>query len=103
MNLKNATPKELIPIICIICEQFLITFDELINEENKKENIDIKEARAIVCYYIHKKNFYSASSLCRILNTSPSNVANVAKRVEEDISFDQGYNDKIERIINLLN
>lgn len=100
MNIKNATPKELLPVIKNICSQFLITFDDLINSD--KENIDIKEARAIVCYYIFGVNGYSPASLSRIIKTHRTNVYNASKRVADEMQFNKDYKEKIERIIKLL-
>ena len=100
MNIKNATPKELMPIIKNICSQFLITFEELIGD--KTQNLDTKEARAIVCYYLFAVNGYSPASLARILRKSRSNVYNTSKRVSDEMETNKNYKLKIERIINLL-
>lgn len=99
MNIKNLTPKELLPVIKNVCSQYLISYDEL----KTKKNTDITEAKAIICYYIVLINGYSPSSLARLINFKRCNVYYSANRVANEISVDKRYKEKIERIINNLN
>jgi len=99
-KIKYLTPLEMKALIESICVQFCITLEELINEGNKTENCDIKEARAIVCYYLFLVNGYNPSSLGRSINTSRSNVYHASKRVADEMQFNKDYKEKVERIIN---
>ena len=97
-KIKYLTPREIKPIVKSICDEFLVTLDELHHESN----IDIKEARAIICYYLHGLNGYSSSSLARYLGIKHSTVIYHSKRITGQIEVNKLYAEKLNRIINKL-
>ena len=94
-NIKYLTPREIKPIVKSICDEFLVTLEEL----KEESNVDIKEAIAIICYYLYGLNGYSPSSLARYLGIKHSTVIYHSKKIKGQAEVNELYAKKLERIL----
>lgn len=99
MTKTHLTPKQVVKIAEIICDEFCITTEEMKQDTRK---LEYKEPRQLLSYYCLETFQYNYTVLSRFLNVTSPQVRHYLKVTKNQMETEKGYFDKVKRIELML-